>query len=92
MSLAVSPLASVHATGKASRTRPPSSSDSGMPRRRACASISAVSIAHLAKRLPWIALRMRAMQAATRLASWPISSGAMWVSMLTLMLSGLSSP
>ena len=51
MSLAVSPLARVQATGRASRTRPPSSSDSGMLRRRACASSSAVSSAHLAKRV-----------------------------------------
>ena len=40
----------------------------------------------------WMVLRMRAMQAATRLASCLMSSGAICVSMLILMLSGLSSP
>ena len=76
MSLAVSPEASVQATGRLSRTRPPSSCDTGSPVRWPSASNKAVSTAHLAKRFSLMALLSLAMRAGTWLASAPTSNGA----------------
>ncbi|MNZ90402.1 hypothetical protein D3C78_1093620 [compost metagenome] len=92
MSLAVSPLARVQATGSESRTRPPSNSLTGSPRRLPWASSKAVSIPDLAKVLPRMLRSRRSMAALMLHASWPSSSGAKWRSMLVLMLSGLSLP
>ncbi|MNV84525.1 hypothetical protein D3C71_1784040 [compost metagenome] len=92
MSFSVSPLARVQATGSASRTRPPSNSLTGRPRRLPWASSNAVSIPDLAKVLPRMLRSRRNIAALTLPLSWPINSGAKCVSMLVLMLSGLSLP
>jgi hypothetical protein len=69
-------LVSVHATSTDVGTRPPNSSDSGTFMRCTCTSKTAVSTAHLAKRLPWKSVRNFAIAAPGRVASMPLSSGA----------------
>jgi hypothetical protein len=87
-----SPEASVHSTGTLSRTMPPPSSRAaGTPSVRPTASSSAVSMAALAAALRLAAASMRAPASSKRSAGRPISDGAMWASMLALMLSTLSS-
>ncbi|MCY1448403.1 hypothetical protein D9M71_650660 [compost metagenome] len=92
MSRAVSPLARVQATSRLSRTRPPSSSLTGRPRRLPWASSSALSMPDLAKVLPLAILSSFCMAALMLPASRPSSAGARWLSMFCLMLSGLSLP
>ncbi|MNQ95819.1 hypothetical protein D3C85_1113930 [compost metagenome] len=90
MSRAVSPLAKVQATSRLSRTRPPSSSLTGRPRRLPWASSKALSIPDLAKVLPLASLSSLSMAALMLSAGRPISAGARCASMLALMPSGLS--
>ncbi|MNH06687.1 hypothetical protein D3C79_660630 [compost metagenome] len=90
MSRAVSPLARVQATSRLSRTRPPSSSLTGRPRRLPCASSKALSIPDLAKVLPLASLSSLSMAALMLSAGRPISAGVRCASMLALMPSGLS--
>ncbi|MNT07942.1 hypothetical protein D3C72_1426660 [compost metagenome] len=92
MSFCVSPLANVHKTGKVLVVAPPNKVETETPNRFPCASKSAVSIPDFVIRFPLMFFSIKNIALLILVASCPINKGAKYVSILSFILSGDSSP